>query len=61
MTPTDRSIDPLDTEELAMSTFTHLLLHEQRSAELAADAARARLARVIGRRPSRARDAVAPR
>jgi hypothetical protein len=44
-----------------MSTFTHLLLHEQRSTELAADAARARLARVTRRRPSRARNAAAAR
>jgi hypothetical protein len=44
-----------------MNTFTHLHLHEHRSAELAAEAARERLARVTGRRPSRARDAGAPR
>ncbi|HEU4490645.1 MAG TPA: hypothetical protein VFR74_07220 [Jiangellales bacterium] len=44
-----------------MTTYTHLLLHEHRSAELAAEAARARLARSTGRRPSRARDAAAPR
>jgi hypothetical protein len=44
-----------------MSTFTHLHLHDHRSAELAAEAARERLARSTARRPSRARDAAAPR
>jgi hypothetical protein len=44
-----------------MSTFTHLHLHDHRSAELAADAARERLARSTRRRSSRTKDAVTPR
>ena len=44
-----------------MNAFTHLFLHEHRSAELAADVARARLARVTCRRRRRVGDEAAAR